>query len=188
MLRMTWFLPLFRRRRSDPAAERLYAALVAQARVEAFYRAGRVPDTLDGRFELVALHAFLLLRRLKAAGPAGADLAQALFDRMFVDMDESLREIGVGDLGVGRRVKQMAQAFYGRAGAYEAALETGEAGALEAALRRNLYGTVPAEEGLPLAAMAGYLRQAAAALAAQPVSALSSGMVNFPAPALEFRS
>jgi cytochrome b pre-mRNA-processing protein 3 len=105
---------------------------------------------------------------------------------MFVDMDESLREIGVGDLGVGRRVKQMAQAFYGRAGAYEAALEAGVARTLEGALRRNLYGTVPEEEGLPLAAMAGYLRQAAAALAAQPASALLAGTVNFPAPPVEF--
>jgi cytochrome b pre-mRNA-processing protein 3 len=185
-MRMNWLSRLFGRRRRHPAAERLYAALVAQARMEAFYRAGRVPDTLDGRFELVVLHAFLVLRRLKAAGPEGAGLAQALFDRMFVDMDESLREIGVGDLGVGRRVKQMAQAFYGRAGAYEAALEAGVARTLEGALRRNLYGTVPEEEGLPLAAMAGYLRQAAAALAAQPASALLAGTVNFPAPPVEF--
>ncbi|MGH6883030.1 ubiquinol-cytochrome C chaperone family protein [Hypericibacter sp.] len=178
---MSWFAQLFRSEPQKEAAERLYAALVAQAREPAFYREGRVPDSLDGRFELVALHAFLLLRRLQTEGQPGARLAQALFDRMFVDMDESLREIGVGDLSVGKRVKAMAKAFYGRAAAYEAALADPAPATLEEALARNLYGTLPDRQGLPLAAMAQYLRRAAAEVGAQPGASLLAGRVSFPA-------
>ncbi len=182
---MSWFARLFRSEPQKIAAERLYAALVTQAREPGFYREGRVPDSLDGRFELVALHAFLLLRRLRAEGQAGAALAQALFDRMFVDMDESLREIGVGDLSVGKRVKAMAKAFYGRAAAYEAGLADSAPATLEEALARNLYGTLPERQGLPLAAMARYLRQAAAEIGAQPAAGLMAGEASFPAFRLE---
>jgi cytochrome b pre-mRNA-processing protein 3 len=177
---MSWFLRLFRSKTRAAAAERLYAAIVAQAREPAFYREGQVPDSLDGRFELVTLHAFLVLRRLRAEGSAGTRLAQLLFDRMFIDMDESLREIGVGDLGVGRRVKAMAKAFYGRASAYEAALSDLAAEPLERALARNLYGTLSGRQDLPLAAMGRYLRQAAGAIEAQPGTALLEGQVSFP--------
>ncbi|HWA42889.1 MAG TPA: ubiquinol-cytochrome C chaperone family protein [Hypericibacter adhaerens] len=182
---MSWLSRLFRSDPSATPAERLYAALVEQARQPAFFREGRVPDSLDGRFEMLTLHAFLVLRRLRAEGPAGAALAQRLFDRMFVDMDESLREIGVGDLSVGKRVKAMAKAFYGRSAAYEAALSDPAGSALADALARNLYGTLPDRQGLPLAAMGRYLGQAAADLAAQPAAALLEGRVSFPAPGLD---
>jgi cytochrome b pre-mRNA-processing protein 3 len=181
---MSWFKRLFRSENQTEAAERLYTALVAQARQPAFYREGKVPDSLDGRFELVALHAFLVLRRLKSEGPAGARLAQRLFDRMFVDMDESLREIGVGDLSVGKRVKAMAKALYGRISAYEAALEDPATAPLEEALARNLYGTLPTAQGLPLAAMAAYLRRAAAEIDAQSGGDLFAGRISFPPPPL----
>jgi cytochrome b pre-mRNA-processing protein 3 len=152
--------------RPDPArrgAEELYAAAVAQARRPEFYGRLGVPDTLDGRFELVALHLFLILRRLKAQ-PGSEPVGQALVDRFVEDMDESLRELGAGDLGVGRKVKAMGQALYGRIAAYEAGLE-GPAGTLEAALRRNLFGTVQAPEpdaGV-LEALAAYIRRESAA-------------------------
>src|SRR5258705_2814100 len=116
---MSWLTRLFRSETQTAAADRLYVALVAQAREPAFYREGQVPDSLDGRFELVTLHAFLVLRRLRAEGSAGTRLAQLLFDRMFVDMDESLREICVGGLNVGKRAKAMAKAFSGRGPAYK---------------------------------------------------------------------
>jgi cytochrome b pre-mRNA-processing protein 3 len=151
---MSWLRP-------DPLrkeAEATYAAVVAQARRPEFYAQLGVPDTLDGRFELVALHTFLILRRLKSQGEGGA--GQALVDLFIQDMDASLRELGAGDLGVGRKVKAMAQAFYGRIAAYDAGLADG-AESLEAALRRNLYGTA-AEPGPPaaiLAALAGYVRR-----------------------------
>ena len=99
----------------------LYAAAVAAAREPWFYQALGVPDTLDGRFDLVALHAFLLIHRLQAAPDPGPALAQAVFDAMFSDMDNNLREIGVSDLRVGKRVRAMWEAFHGRAKAYASA-------------------------------------------------------------------
>src|SRR5262245_1412590 len=150
---------LFRRAPAVPDAAPLYAAAVAQARQPAFYAQQGVPDTVDGRFELVALHVFLVLQRLKAE-PQAAPFAQGLFDTMFGDMDRNLREMGVGDLSVGKKVKAMAQGLYGRIAAYETGLTEGDA-ALQGALRRNLYGTLPdaaAPTEAQLAAMAAYLR------------------------------
>lgn len=174
---------LFRRDPTTAAAAGLYQRAVAQARLPAFYAAGGVPDSLDGRFELITLHVFVLLHRLKGAGQAGADLAQALFDTMFADMDAQLRELGAGDLGVPPRIKRMISGFYGRVAAYETAL-AGTDEDLAEALRRNLYGTAdPGAAGL--AGAAAYLRQAVAAIAAQPLDGLLRGEVSFPAPRLE---
>lgn len=171
---------LLRNSTGDAPVERLYRAIVAQARTPAFYAVLGVPDTLDGRFDMIALHVFLALRRLKGEGEDGRALAQALCDRFFADLDRSLREMGAGDLGVGRRVKAMAQAFYGRVAAYEAAL-TGDDAALGEALRRNLFGTVtPGAEAI--SAMASYVRREAAALATQPSTALAAGTIAFGAP------
>src|SRR3990172_2570155 len=123
----------WRRREADDSARKLYEAIVAQARRMEFYAALGVADTVSGRFDMVALHMFLALRRLRGPGADGkgaADqraLAQALLDVMFDDMDASLRELGVGDLGVGRRVQAMAEGFYGRAAAFEAVLGQSEA-------------------------------------------------------------
>ena len=168
--------------RPDPTAaiaRRLYEAVVAHARQPVFFAEWEVPDTIDGRFEMVTLHAHLVLRRLKDGGAETAPLAQALFDVMFADMDASLREMGAGDLGVGRRVKQMATGFYGRVAAYDAGLAGGD-GVLGAALRRNLFGTVsPSQESL--AAMADYVTRAAAALAHQPLDRIAGGTVAFTA-------
>jgi len=118
------------------AVEHLYAQLVARAREPVFFARFAVPDTLDGRFDLLTLHAWLLLARLKEE-PV---LAQALVDRVFIGFDGALRELGVGDIGLGRRLKALASAFYGRLEAY------GGAGTVEemtAALGRNLYRGAP---------------------------------------------
>lgn len=171
---------LFRRNPQATVAAALYRRIVEQARHPAFYEAGGVPDSLDGRFELITLHAFLLLHRLKREGEAGADLAQAVFDTMFSDMDASLREMGAGDLGVPHRIKRMVNGFYGRVAAYEAGLAGGEA-VLSEALRRNLYGTVTPAAAAP-AALAAYVRAATAALAGQDGPSLLAGEVAFPAP------
>lgn len=120
----------------------IYNQIVAQARQPAFYRDHGVPDSLDGRFDLIMLHAILVIRKLNRLGPEGEQMAQDLFDLIFADMDNNLREIGVGDLSVGKRVKTMAKAFYGRAEAYEKGLAAADGGQeLMAALTRNLYGT-----------------------------------------------
>ena len=171
---------LFRRNRHRDAALRLYHAIVAQARAPVFFAGFGVPDTFDGRFELIALHGYLVLNRLKAERPRTAALAQDLFDVMFADFDRGLREMGVGDLGVGRQVKTMAQAFYGRIGAYDEGLEADGPAPLAEALRRNLYGTVTAADR-DIAGIAAYLRRCVAEIAAQPVARLIAGEVSFAA-------
>jgi cytochrome b pre-mRNA-processing protein 3 len=182
---------LLRRPAAERAAERLYLGAVGQARAPAFYLHCGVPDTVDGRFEMIALHVFLVLRRLRPSdegggergGEGASDTAQALFDAMFIDMDRSLREMGIGDLGVGRRVKAMAQAFYGRVSAYDRGLDDdNHGGLLGEALLRNVYrGAAPTPEAL--IALAGYVRREARALAQQPLGGLIEGRVVFgPAP------
>lgn len=169
------FASLFQRRTQRATALAAYGRIVERARDPSFYLDWGVPDTLDGRFELLALHAFLVLNRLKREAAASA-FAQELFDTMFADLDGALREMGAGDLGVGRRVKAMAQGFYGRIAAYEGGL--GNEPALLAGLRRNLFGTAaPSDEQLALAA--AYTRRQVVALAAQPVAALTAGLVAF---------
>jgi len=170
---------LFRRSRDKEAARRLYMAVLARARDPLFYEDFGVPDTVDGRFDMVALHVFLMLRRLKRDLPATARLSQALFDLMFVDMDENLREMGVGDLAVGRRVKDMAKAFLGRLAAYEAALAEADTDALAGALRRNLFRGLAPDAG-QVAAMAAYVREQDHGLAATALAALSAGGDVFP--------
>ncbi len=170
---------LFKRDPHEAQVRALYLKIVEQARQPAFYRDCGVPDSLDGRFELIALHAFLVLHRLKGEA-AAEDFAQSLFDMLFLDMDASLREIGAGDLGVGKRVKIMAQGFYGRAAAYEEGLAA-DPDQLAAALGRNLYGTVAPEPAM-VAAMAAYLRREAAALAARDCAALMAGEPAFGPP------
>jgi cytochrome b pre-mRNA-processing protein 3 len=174
-------MALFRRNFLREAAARAYGAVVEHARLPVFFTGFDVPDTIDGRFELICLHAFLYLHRLKTEGDPGASLGQFFFDLMFADFDRSLRELGTGDLSVGREVKQMAQAFYGRIHAYEAGLDEESDADLRAALRRNLYGTT-APSDARLAAMAAYLRDQAAQLAQQDTAALLAGTVAFGLP------
>jgi cytochrome b pre-mRNA-processing protein 3 len=152
---------------------------VARARWPGFYAGHGVPDTLDGRFELIALHVFLVLHRIRAV-PAAAAFGQALFDAMFTDMDRGLRELGTGDLSVGKQVKRMATGFYGRTAAYQAGLEGGAD--LAEALRRNLFGTVADPEPDHLAWFAAYLRDQAAALERQDAAAIGAGRIAFEAP------
>lgn len=176
---------LFGAKPRHPHAGPLYAAIVAQAREAALYRDFGLPDTLDGRFEAIVLHIVLVLRRLKRDFPEGLDLAEALQEVFFEDMDRSLREMGAGDLGVGKRVKRMAEAFFGRLSSYEAALDRlpldGEAG-LRATLRRNAFGTLAEGEG-DLPGLTAYALAQAAALDAQPGAALRQGKPAFQPPA-----
>ncbi len=172
---------LFGRGDESAPVRALHAAIVAQARQPAFYAGHGVPDSLDGRFDMVVLHAYLAFRRLRALGDSGEAVSQQLFDLIFDDMDANLREIGVGDLSVGKKVKKMAQAFFGRASAYDAGLEAGAGPeVLEQALRRNVYGTVADPAQADLAWLAGYTRSALADLDSQPAEALLNGRIGFP--------
>lgn len=147
---------LFRRSAPADAIHEIYRTIVEQARQPRFYTEFGVPDTVDGRFEMVTLHAFLILRRLKGASDSATDTAQALFDVMFEDMDLSLREMGAGDMGVGKRVKAMVQAFYGRVASYEAGL-AGAPDVLESALVRNVYASLEPGRN-QLVGLAAYVR------------------------------
>lgn len=163
--------------RHERAGFALYGAAVAAARAPWFYEALGVPDTLDGRFDLIALHAFLLVRRLQDERDPGPALGQAVFDAMFSDMEQNLREIGVSDLSVGRRVRAMWDAFHGRAKAYAAALAAADRPALEAALERNVWrGAAPAGAG---ARLAGVVLAQSVHLAAAPLAAFVAGTVRF---------
>ncbi|MFL5260054.1 MAG: ubiquinol-cytochrome C chaperone family protein [Hyphomicrobiales bacterium] len=112
---------------------------MAAARHPRLYLEHGVPDTLDGRYEMIILHAVLVLDRLKALGEAGELLARSVSEHLFADMDRSLRELGVGDLSVGKKVRRMAEVFYGRAGAYRQAFEGKRRDLLIAALARNVF-------------------------------------------------
>jgi len=169
----------FRRNPMERPATDLYAEIVRQSREPVFYEAAAVPDTVDGRFEMISLHAFLVMRHLKGGGEDAQKLSQSLFDEMFADMDQSLREIGIGDLSVGKHIKKMAKAFYGRVAAYEMALDGDGTESLVEALVRNHYGTV---EGVPdeaAIALAQYVREADQRLTEDGVSMLMAGQVNF---------
>jgi cytochrome b pre-mRNA-processing protein 3 len=163
------------RRRRRETAQRLYLSIVALARQPGFYARWGVPDTNDGRLEMIGLHAALVMRRLARAGAGGPPLAQDLFDVMFADVDRTLRELGVGDLSVGKKVKGIAKSFLGRAAGLEAALESGDRAALASVLARNLYqtGALPTPERID--ALAGHLISLDAALAAFPAERLLEG-------------
>ncbi|GGD03096.1 ubiquinol-cytochrome C chaperone family protein [Aquisalinus flavus] len=175
----------FKKDRTRDRARELYRDIIVQARKPAFYEAG-VPDTVDGRFDMICLHMFLVMRRLKPEEGRTSEFSQALFDVMFKNMDDSLREMGVGDLIVGKRVRKLAEDFYGRINAYDRALNDEEESALADALSRNILG-LPGDEAearevaQPLAA---YVRQAAATLGNQKVERLMLGFVSFPEPAM----
>jgi cytochrome b pre-mRNA-processing protein 3 len=161
-----------------PAAD-LYAEIVRQSRNPAFYKVAAVPDTVDGRFEMISLHAFLILRQLKGEDKRIKKLSQTLFDEMFADMDQSLREIGIGDLSIGKHIKKMAKAFYGRIAAYEAALDGTAEETLEEALVRNHYGTVEEAPAEAVATLAAYVRTADQRLKEQGIPALMKGNADF---------
>ena len=168
------------RSRHKVIAETLYHEIVRQARCPEFYLAQDVADTVDGRFDLIALHAFLILRRLRGASADSGALAQALFDHMFLDMENNLREMGVGDLSVGRQVKAMVASFYGRIAAYDDGL-TNDDDALVGALSRNLYrNATPAPTAIRQ--MAEYLRREAEIVTTLPLESLMRGAFAFGLP------
>ena len=171
---------LFRPTPRDHIIASLYGAIVAQARVPAFYRRYCVPDTVNGRMEMIMLHAVLVLRRLEGEAAPARALGQELFDRFCRDMDESLREMGVGDLAVPRKMRRIGEAFYGRQAAYQAALAAPDDEPLAAALQRNVFAG--ASEPAVAAQLAGYVREAARRLAAQDAEGFERAELAFPDP------
>jgi cytochrome b pre-mRNA-processing protein 3 len=174
--------PLFRRRARPDTISTLYGMIVAQARMPCFYREYGVADTVDGRFDLLVLHLALVLDRL-AEDPQARHVGQALFDRFCVDMDDNLREMGVGDLSVPKHMRRVGEAYFGRAQAYRAALALNGQEALTEALERNIYGRGTGNRA-GAARLATYMREAIRDLRRQPVSQLLAGTLKLPNPAV----
>ena len=167
---------LRRRDKHERAAFELYGSAVTAARDPYLYATLGVPDTLDGRFDAIGLYVFLTIRRLNAAPDPGPALAQGVFDAMFLDMDTNLREMGVGDMSVGKRNRAMWEAFHGRSAAYSAAWE--DAAGLAAALARNLWRGAEPPAAAP-AALARIAWAQAACLDDQPLDAMVAGKIHF---------
>lgn len=170
---------LFRKDADGPAVRAVYRVIVEQARKPAFYGVAGVPDTAKGRFAMVALHGFLAMDRL-GREPEARNFSQDLFDLMFADMDRNLREMGVGDLGVGKKVKGLAQHFYAMAAACREGLKGG-GNALDAPLRQYVYQDIEPAAGA-LAAFAAYMRASEALLAEQDAAAIAGGKIAFAPP------
>ncbi|MDR3495122.1 MAG: ubiquinol-cytochrome C chaperone family protein [Ancalomicrobiaceae bacterium] len=169
---------LFRRREAD-AAEALYREIVARARQPAFYRDLAVPDTAEGRFEMILLHLALVFHRLKSEDKQTARFGQGVLDAFFRDMDRSLREMGIGDLSVPKKMKKLSYAYNGRSLAYDRGLDDGDPHLLAAAVRRNALGVeagkeTPAE--IDAAERIGaYMLKTRDLLAAEPVALVIAG-------------
>ncbi|RST87353.1 ubiquinol-cytochrome C chaperone [Aquibium carbonis] len=167
------------RNSNQDVVDRLYERIVAAARQPVFYSQWNVPDTPLGRFEMLSLHMFLFLHRCRRDEAVLRDLAQELTDDFFTDVDHSLRELGIGDMGVPKRMKKLAKMFYGRAQAYGEAIDAGDLEALSLALSRNV---LPETAEWPQSTlMAAYVLEANSALAAQTAEEISAGRVEFPA-------
>ena len=172
---MLWPFNHFRKPRIAPRGtiEAIYGMIVTQAREPLFYRDLGVPDTVNGRFDLLLMHLWLVLRRLKSV-EAGTGLSQALFDHFCEDMDDNLREMGVGDLAVPKRMRAFGEAFYGRSAAYDMAL-TESREAFAQALCKNVFNGEKIEKARELAA---YAEAVMAALAASSEAALLDGSLE----------
>ena len=156
----------------DTLAAALYDSVIARARLPHWYEAGGVPDTLDGRFDMVAAILSLVLLRLEdAPEPDAASASVRLTERFVTDMDGQLRESGIGDIGVGKHIGKMMAMLGGRLGAYRDALAAGD---LESALRRNLYRGVEPDAAMLTHSEAALLALRDA-LAATPTDALIAG-------------
>ena len=176
---MLWPFNHFRKPRIAPPGtiEAIYGMIVTQAREPLFYRDLAVPDTVNGRFDLLLMHLWLVLRQLKSVA-ASKDLSQALFDHFCNDMDDNLRELGVSDLKVPKRMQAFGEAFYGRTAAYDMALTEGRE-AFAQALCKNVLNGENIEQARQLAA---YAETVMAALDRQDAAALMGGTFTFPAP------
>jgi cytochrome b pre-mRNA-processing protein 3 len=175
---------LFRRMRRRPPESTiatLYGAIVAQARNPSFYLGYGVPDTLEGRFDMIVLHEFLFLRRIEREERDLGAIGQAVFDRFCRDLDHNLREMGVSDIAVPRKMRDFAQAYYGRTQVYGHALASDDQEACAAALARNVFSSNDLA-GSGAMRLANYMREAARQLDTAAASAFAQGLLTFPDP------
>jgi cytochrome b pre-mRNA-processing protein 3 len=173
-------LRLFRPGSQERSIRDLYGTIVAQARSSAFYSSYGVPDTVEGRFDLIVLHLVLLLARLDRDETGGRGVGQQLFDVFCRDLEDNLREMGVGDLAVPKRMRRFGEAFYGRQAAYRSAFAAADDRELEKALARNIFAGTAAAAGA--VRLARYARAALRQFETQEEAALLRGEVTFPRP------
>jgi len=176
---MLWPFNHFRKPRLAPRVniEAIYGMIVTQAREPMFYQVLGVPDTVNGRFDLLLLHLWMVLRHLRGL-PGGVELSQALFDHFCDDMDANLREMAVGDLKVPKQMQKLGEAFYGRAAAYDMGLSAGIEGLMEA-INRNVLDGEQIDNARRLAA---YTQAAIVSLAHESDSSLLGVAWKFPMP------
>lgn len=165
--------------------EAVYTALIEAGRQPVLYRDWGVPDTPLGRFESIGLHVILFLYRTRSAPRPADELAQDVLDEFFKDIDHSIRELGVGDPAVPKRMKKLARMFYGRMGHYWSALDEGNAEALGDAIARNIAPEAP--DTVDRAAIADYMLRAAGFLGSMSDDEILAGVVRFPEPHEEER-
>ena len=171
---------LFRRNGRAGTIRALYGVIVAQARQPAFYRAYGVPDTVEGRFDMIVLHVALFFRRVRAE-EAVRPLGQGVFDAFCCDMDHNLREMGVSDVRLPKRMRELGGAFYGRAASYDRALATDDDEVLADALAKNIF----ASDGAPAPGarrLAAYVREAVRGLDGQDSARFAAAVLDFPDP------
>jgi cytochrome b pre-mRNA-processing protein 3 len=168
------------RRASKAIIEQIRGEIVAAARRPELYEALGAPDRIDGRFELLTLHAGLVLRRLAALGGVGDAIAQDLVDSLFSHFDDTLREMGYADVGVAKRLKTMGRAFYGRNAAYAAALDGASSADLATTLARNVYGAGGGDAAPQAEGLAHYVASLDAGLGSIPIEAFTQGRFRFP--------
>lgn len=173
---------LFKKKNANSAiVNRQYGVLTAAARQPDFYLHLNVPDTVMGRFELLSIMMILYFRRTKTSGTSGQEIAQEIVDAFFQDLDHSMRELGIGDQGVPKRMKKFAGMFYGRLESYAAALDADDTDALAAALARNIYPQAEASAA-DMRGLANWMMAAAIALSAQSEDLVATGHVTLPVP------
>ncbi|MBY5764025.1 ubiquinol-cytochrome C chaperone [Rhizobium leguminosarum] len=175
----TMILGLFRKKNNNQAiVDRQYAALAAAARMPELYERLNVPDTVMGRFEMLSIVMILFFRRTRASATSGQEIAQEIVDAFFQDIDYSIRELGIGDNSVPKRMKKLAGMFYGRLEAYSKAMDTGDAEALALALQRNIYPetATPAD----MSGLGGWMMAAESHLSAVAEEVIATGSATLP--------
>jgi cytochrome b pre-mRNA-processing protein 3 len=178
-----FFARFFAKDEARRSVAALYGAVMAAARRPDLFEKTGLPDRFETRFELLALHMFLILARLKTEGAAGKSIMRALTEYMVDDLDRTLREAGIGDVGVAKRMKKLMSGFYGRVLAYEKALEAGDEKEILRTLDRNLFAEVDTDVA-KLETMRGYIFKQRAALAGQALSEFDEGRAPFAVSAL----
>ena len=170
------FKGLFRPDRTRTTGAALYAQCAAAARKPEFYQRLAVPDTVEGRFEIYALHVLLVIDRLRGQGEQASAVSQALFDALLRGLDDGLREMGVGDLSVGKKMRKLGEALYGRARNLDRALAVLPAtGELEELLVRTVYAGIDTP---PVARLMDWIQATRAALGAQTLETILEGHVD----------